>query len=913
MTAPLSPERWRRVSPYLDRALEDGDAAQLIAGLRAEDPSLAADLERLLAAHGDLGREGFLDEALLRAKESPSLAGQVLGGYTLLSPIGQGGMGSVWSAERSDGRFRGQVAVKLLHASLVGRDAEGRFRREGHILARLQHPHIAHLMDAGVSPQGQPYLVLECVDGRRIDAYCDARGLGIAERLRLFLDVLAAVAHAHAKLVIHRDLKPSNVLVTADGRVKLLDFGIAKMLAPEGGDPLTALTRGGEALLTPEYAAPEQLTGGEITTATDVHALGVLLYVLLAGRHPVRETSPTPIELMRAVLDAAPPRLSESATAGPLAEERARSRSTTPRRLRGMLRGDLENIVAKALKKAPAERYASAEALAEDLRRHLDHLPVRARPDSFGYRTRTFVARHRLVLGAAAAVVLALAAGFGIAVRQARAADRARERALVELRRSEATNEWSAFLLTEATPSEGRPLTNAELLARGDALIERRFASDPAMRVHLLLMLAARYDENAQFDRWQSALDRAFAASRGLADVELRARATCARARGLGDAQRVALAYLLLDQARAELSASSASLEAEVYCLGCEASVAARQGDAARGVSAAERAVALEERSRGADGLRFETLLLLANAYLVAERAASADAVFRRAMALLESHGLEGSRDAAIVLGNWSVVLQNAGQYVEALPIAERAVGIARARDTENGASPFALRTLAGALCQVGRCVEAVAALEEAVAKTRKTGSTARLVDVLVATATARAQTGELDRAREAVAEAERLLRSLPGNGPAVRAARLDQAASRVALARGRVAEALALAHRALGREPDASRGSLDSLRLIQTVAEAQIAAGDFASASASADRALALAEPRLGELTHSAHVGRALLLRGLALAGRGEAEAARTELGRAILHLEASSGPQAETTRRARAQLALLGATGAR
>jgi serine/threonine-protein kinase len=910
MPAPLSPERWRVMSPYLDRALElEGEARDaFLDALHADDASLAADLQNLLDSHHSLNEQGFLDEAVLLAKPAASLAGQVLGAYTLRSPIGQGGMGSVWLAERSDGRFRGEAAVKLLNASLVGRDGEGRFRREGSILARLQHPHIAHLIDAGVSPQGQPYLVLERVRGERIDSYCDARGLDLEARIRLFLDVLAAVAHAHANLVVHRDLKPSNVLVDASGQVKLLDFGIAKLLESDGGETMTALTRDGDALLTPEYAAPEQLTGGDVTTATDVHALGVLLYVLLAGRHPARESTQTPSDLIRAIVDTEAARLSEAATTGARALERAVQRATTPKRLRGALRGDLDNIVAKALKKRPAERYASAEAMAEDLRRYLDRRPVRARADSLGYRTRKFVARHRIVLGAAAVVIAALATGAGIAVRQARASARERDRALVELRRSEATNEFNGFLLKEATPSEGRPLTNAELLARGDDLVEQGFALDPALRVHLLLILSDRYDENAQFDRWQATLDRAFAASRGLADVELRSRAACAKARGLADQQRLPLADLLLASAQADLAALPSADAATIYCLTCEASIAGRKADGVRAVAAAERAVAIEERHRAALGPSFEVLLTLANAYLVAERTASADQTYRRILTLLERQGLDRTRDAALVLSNWSVVLQNAGQYVQSVPMAERAVRIARARDTENGPPPLTLRVLAGALCNVGRCAEAATTLEEATTKARTAGSSRRLVDILSATATAYRELGDFDRAERALTEAEKILRVDPQGVSPVRAARMDQGAARLALARGRTAEALELARRALGRQEDSVRDSFETMQLMLVLAEAQIAAGDFEAALASGDRALGLANDRLAEMTHSSHVGRSRLVRGMALVGLGRIEAGRAELRQAIEHLQATAGPDASTTTRARAELGRLG-----
>ena len=430
MVSRLSRERWRALSPHLDRALDlpEAERAAWLESMRAADGALADDLEALLAEHRRLLDEGFLDEGSAPAS-SATLEGQAIGAYTLRSQIGQGGMGGVWLAERSDGRFAGVAAVKLLNAGLVGKEGEARFRREGSILARLRHPHIAHLIDAGVSSFGHPYLVLEHVAGQRIDHYCDARRLSVEARLRLFLDVVAAVAHAHSNLVVHRDLKPSNVLVTGDGQVKLLDFGIAKLIESDtGGEAATALTREGAALLTPEYAAPEQVTGGSVTTATDVFALGTLLYVLLVGRHPAGTGQPTPAALFRAIVEDEPSRLSSTAVArdaeAPSAAERADLRGTTPAGLRRQLAGDLDTIVAKALKKRPEERYASVTALADDLRRHLAHEPVSARPDSLAYRAAKLVRRNRLPVAAAAVAAIALAAGFFGANRERAVAER---------------------------------------------------------------------------------------------------------------------------------------------------------------------------------------------------------------------------------------------------------------------------------------------------------------------------------------------------------------------------------------------------------------------------------------------------------------------------------------------------------
>ena len=334
--AALSPDRGRAVSPYLDEALEiaTGERATWLASIAARDAALAADLRALLAEHEAVHESRFLERAVPLPHHNPltaSLAGQVLGAYRLISRIGQGGMGSVWLAERCDGRFEGRAAIKLLNISLLGRAGEERFRREGTILARLTHPHIAHLVDAGVSPTGQPYLVLEHVNGQSIDRYCNEHALRIEARLRLFLDVLQAVAHAHANLIVHRDIKPANVLVRVDGQVKLLDFGIAKLLEGDGewGTPAaeaSALTRDGGGALTPEFAAPEQVTGGQVTTATDVYALGVLLYVLLSGQHPIGAALRSPADLVRAIVDTDPRRVSDAVV----------SRAETPKRSRVM-------------------------------------------------------------------------------------------------------------------------------------------------------------------------------------------------------------------------------------------------------------------------------------------------------------------------------------------------------------------------------------------------------------------------------------------------------------------------------------------------------------------------------------------------------------------------------------------------
>src|SRR5262249_45444831 len=359
----LNPERWAEVSPHLDRllSLPETERTRWLTTIEQEKPQLAELLRALLEEHRVAVNEGFLESPPSPPLDA-SLAGKTIGAYTLISPIGQGGMGSVWLAERSDGRFERRVAVKFLRFSVAAHGGTERFKREGRILAHLSHPHIPDLIDAGVTSSGQPYLVLEHVDGLPIHEYSDQNKLDVHGRIKLFLDVLSAVGQAHANLIVHRDLKPSNVLVRRDGTAKLLDFGIAKLLADEI-TPATAtqLTLDGGAALTPLFAAPEQVTGAPITTGTDIYALGALLYLLLTGQHPAG-TQKSTAELVKAIVEMEPRRASDGIPADS-GKEVAEQRSTTPDRLRRQVRGDLDTIGSKALKKNPAERYTSVTAL----------------------------------------------------------------------------------------------------------------------------------------------------------------------------------------------------------------------------------------------------------------------------------------------------------------------------------------------------------------------------------------------------------------------------------------------------------------------------------------------------------------------------------------------------------------------
>ncbi len=473
----LDASTWQRIDPLLDAALDlPPDARQAwLANLPPEHAGLRETLRELLASAARVEQAELLQALPALEPTGPASAeahsheaDQLVGPYRLLRELGTGGMGVVWLAERADGLMaQRQVALKLPYGStwMAGSELATRIGREREILATLEHPNIARLYDAGVAPGGQAYLALEHVDGQRIDVHCQQRQLGVRARLLLFLQAARGVAHAHAQLVVHRDIKPSNLMVGTDGQVKLLDFGIARLLE-DHATPAADVTQQGQRALTPDYAAPEQISGQPVGTRSDVYALGVLLFELLSGTRPYRLKRDSRAALEEAILTAEVPRPSE--VAADAAQRKA-------------LRGDLDTIVLKAMKKPVAERYASVDALAQDIERHLAHRPVLAQPDSAAYRMRKFIVRNRIPMAAAAALLLTVLGGAGAALWQARIA-------IAERQRAEDVKEFVAAIFREASPYDGsgkQQLTAVDLLKQADKKLVARLAGQPEARIEL--------------------------------------------------------------------------------------------------------------------------------------------------------------------------------------------------------------------------------------------------------------------------------------------------------------------------------------------------------------------------------------------------------------------------------------------
>jgi serine/threonine protein kinase len=502
----VSATTWTALSKLLDEALDlqPAQRATWLAQVTRAQPEIAPALRKLLAAHASDETVDVLRKlptlALPEMQEpdphTPRLAaGALVGPYRLLRALGSGGMADVWLAERADGAFTREVALKLPLLSRLRRDLAPRFARERDILARLEHPHIARLYDAGVTADELPYLAMEYVAGQPINAYCDAQCADIAARLRLFLQVLDAVQYAHANLVVHRDLKPSNILVAADGQARLLDFGIAKLLAQDERADETQLTQLSGRALTPDYASPEQIKGETLTIATDVYSLGVVLYELLAGHRPYKLKLESAAQLELAIVDA------DVMKPGAVVDAKvAAARGTSPQGLVKLLSGDLETILFKALAKEPAGRYATVAAFAEDLQRFIDGRAVLARPASFWYRSGKFVRRNKYAVGAAVTACIALLALTGVSLWQAQ---RAREQAVAaarEARRAEAVQNFVLDIFRansdrQQDPGRARNTTARELLDLGTERLQSALQDAPESRAEVMKTLSDMYYE----------------------------------------------------------------------------------------------------------------------------------------------------------------------------------------------------------------------------------------------------------------------------------------------------------------------------------------------------------------------------------------------------------------------------------
>ncbi len=508
--------RWKRIETIFHDALELPEEVRdsFVRLACSGDDALYKEVCALLAA--DDAPHSLLEGRAIDAVEPPRSGelpeGTRVGPYRVVGVIGTGGMGAVYLAERADGQFEQRVALKLIKRGMDSDLILARFHAERRILARLQHPNIATLLDGGMSEEGLPYFTMEYVDGRPINEYCDENRLTVEERLDLFQSVCAAVQYAHGSLVVHRDLKPSNILVTRDGHVKLLDFGIARVL----DDDEDGLTRSGQRVMTPAYASPEQVRGEPVTTATDVYSLGVVLYELLCGRHPHRDTTSTPAELERAIAETAAERPSrfpsrlDATRAAASPESVANARRLTPSRLQRRLEGDLDNICLTALRKEPERRYASVSQLLEDIRLHLQGRPVSARPDTVRYRFGKFVRRNRAGVAAVSTLIVLVAVMTTLyTTRLARERDRAR----LEAAKAAEVSRFLTSLFEAADPytSRGETVTAREMLDRGSERVRTELGDQPDVLADMLETIGMAYGNLGVLDEAVDLLKEAYA------------------------------------------------------------------------------------------------------------------------------------------------------------------------------------------------------------------------------------------------------------------------------------------------------------------------------------------------------------------------------------------------------------------
>ncbi len=646
------------------------------------DADLLAEVLALLEADDSDGDTVPAPERPRTISQGDSLANTDLGPYRLLRRIGAGGMGEVYLAERSDGVFERQVAVKILRRGMDSDRIVRRFEDERRILSRLDHPHIASLLDGGVTADGRPYFVMEYVDGQAITTHCDRHQLTVRERLELFRDVCRAVHHAHRNLVVHRDLKPGNILVNTAGEVKLLDFGIAKLLDDSAPDK----TRTGRQLLTPAYAAPEQLLNLDVTTATDVYGLGVVLYELLTDRRPY-EPVKSATELRDEVLSGNAPRpsmlVTQTAVSGArhahTLDELGKTRSVSGQRLRQMLRGDLDTICLKAIRPEPADRYASAEQFADDVDRHLSGQPVRARQGTMAYRARKFIRRHRV------GVAVSLLALVGFVVFGLYHVDRLaaeRDAALLQEAKANEVVRFVIDLFAEADPdnARGEEVTARQILEAGRRQVDTELENQPELRATMKRVLGEVYYSLGNEAEAQKLLEEAldgFSRTTGPDHSEaVTARLRLGQiAQNAGDYEASRTAY---DEAMAARVAEYGPVHEQVYeVLAAQAFLEETVGEFEAAEAKYQEALAMAEQLYpGDDILHAKAIYDLAGFYRTVDQPEQAEPMLREVIAMTDRMYDGRHPQAAKAMRQLAGLLRNGSRFEEAEPLYEEVIAL---------------------------------------------------------------------------------------------------------------------------------------------------------------------------------------------------------------------------------------------
>jgi len=768
----ITGHEWRQLFVLLDGFLEMPDAGRpaFLSQLAHESPHLKEIFDSLIVngldAEGpDLAQLPPIDAAVLAAskrfKQSDGLAERTeVGPYRLIREIGRGGTSSVWLAVRSDGQMRRNIALKLPYIHMHRAQFAERFERERNILSALTHPNIARLYDAGISAQGQPYLAMEYHEGTQIIEYCDSHRLRIKDRVRLFLQVLEAVQFAHGQLVIHRDIKPSNILVNAQGQVSLLDFGIAK-LTVDGETHDTELTQLGGRALTPDYASPEQILGQPLGTASDVYSLGVVFYELVSGARPYKLRRDSRGALEEAILAAEPLRPSQAAT-----PHQAQACDTVQSKLVKLLRGDIDTIALKALKKSQKERYTTADAFGGDLERFLTGLPIVTRRDNPWYRARKFVARNRVAAVAGSIVVLALAGGLTVATWQARRAAKQAQIATTEAATAKAVQDFLEDIFKansgdQEDPIKGRQTTARQLLDIGAKKIDQALTDAPEAKLRALATLANMHQDLGLIDESAALRRRAVHLARSIYppnDARL-AQALVMLAASLGSAQAVgerdsalAEAGRILDANRDFSSPTRARwfgvLANEYY-----------DRDQAKALAYAQQSVQIMRGYPASDELR-DALVSLAVMDGFTGNAAGAEATYGEALAI--SWRVHPGADTArpqiyTYLGDAQLDLY---KFAEAEASYRAAVRAARLLGDENGFDAIrAEHGLGLFLFQIGKTHEAIALMASAKDRVLKTrGSEDTLITPWILTGYGRSLTryGRIEEGLQFLQAAER-------------------------------------------------------------------------------------------------------------------------------------------------------------